>query len=73
MNTVAIVKVLWVATVFSTSALVIQALTESRKPGPMVFEPSNSAPSDTGTQIPRGYAIGPGDMTIAWSSWDATL
>ena len=73
MNTAAIVKVLWIGAVFSTSALVIQALTDSRNPGPIVFEPVNRAPSDAGTQIPRGYAIGSSDMTIAWSSWDSTL
>lgn len=73
MNTVAIVKALWIATVFSTSALVSQALTESRNQGPIVFESANSVPSDAGTQMPNGYAIGSGDMTIAWSSWDSTL
>ncbi len=74
MNTVAIVKVLWIASVFATSALVSEALTESRNQAPMLLdEPAQTAPSDAGTELPRGYAMGTSDMTIAWCSWDAAL
>jgi hypothetical protein len=74
MNTVAIVKALWIASVFATSALVSQALTESRSQAPMLLdEPAQTAPSDAGTQLPQGYAMGTGEMSIAWCSWDAAL
>ncbi len=36
MKTVAIVKIIWIATVFATSALVSQALVDSRNPAPIV-------------------------------------
>lgn len=73
MNTVVMVKVLWIATVFATSALVSQALVDSRNQGPISFQPGDSASSDAGTEIPRGYAIVSGELVIAWSSWDAAL
>ena len=74
MNTVAIVKALWIASVFATSALVSQALTESRNQSPMLLEePAQTAPSDAGIQIPEGYAMGTGELAIAWCSWDAAL
>ncbi len=73
MNTVAIVRALWIASVFATSALVSEALTESRNVAPIVGEPAPTAPSDAGTQLPQGYAMATGDMTIAWCSWDAAL
>jgi hypothetical protein len=73
MNTVAIVKVLWISSIFATSALVSQALVESGNGGPVVDVPPPSGPSDAGTPLPRGLALGTGDMAVAWCSWDAAL
>jgi len=73
MNTVAIVKVLWISSVFATSALVSQALLEAGNPAPVMDAPPPTAPSDAGTPLPRGYALGTGDMAVAWCSWDAAL
>ena len=74
MNTVAMVKALWVASIFATSALVSEALTESRNRAPMlVDESAETAPSDAGIELPLGYAMRSGDMSVAWCSWDAAL
>jgi hypothetical protein len=73
MNTVAIVKVIWITTVFATSALVSQALVDGRNPGPILAQQGKGAPSDAGIEPPRGYAIVSGEVVVAWSSWDATL
>jgi hypothetical protein len=72
MNTVAIVRTIWIATVFATSALVSQGLVESTNPKPMLSQGEGS-PSDAGTEPPRGYALASGETVIAWSSWDAEL
>jgi len=73
MNTVAIVKVLWISSVFAASAFVSDALVESGSRAPLVNTPFPTGPSDAGTPLPRGYALGTGDMTMVWSSWDETL
>jgi hypothetical protein len=72
MNTVAILRIIWITTVFATSALVSQGLVDSRDPTPMLSQGEGS-PSDAGTEPPRGYALASGEMTVAWSSWDTTL
>jgi hypothetical protein len=73
MKTVAIVKIIWIATVFATSALVSQALVDSRNPASIVSQQGEGSPSDAGTEPPRGYAIGGSELVVAWSSWDAAL
>ena len=73
MKTVAIVKIMWIATVFATSALVSQALVDGRNAGSMLSQQGDGAPTDAGTEPPRGYAIVSGEVVIAWSSWDAEL
>jgi hypothetical protein len=72
MNAVAIVRTIWIATVFATSALVSQGLVESRDPAPMLSQGEGS-PSDAGTEPPRGYALAGSETVVGWSSWDATL
>lgn len=73
MNTVAIVKVTWIAIVFATSALVSQTLTDSTNPASILVQQGEGSPSDAGTELPRGYAFRNGEEVVAWSSWDATL
>ena len=74
MKTVAIVKIIWIATVFATSALVSQALVDSRKPASIVSQQGDGSPSDAGTEPLRGYAIGSSsELVVAWSTWDAAL
>jgi hypothetical protein len=72
MNTVAIVRTIWIGTLFATSALVSQGLMDSRDPTPMLSQGEGS-PSDAGTEPPRGYALGGSETFAAWSSWDAQL
>ena len=73
MDTVAIVKVIWIATVFATSALVSQSLVDSSKEATIAAQQGEGAPSDAGTEPLRGYAIVSGEVVVAWSWWDATL
>jgi len=74
MNTVAIVRALWVLGVVAGAALVGQAVVETRTQGPLVGEPSDTAPSDAGIQLPRGYAMGTSDdLGSVRSSWDVSL
>jgi hypothetical protein len=73
MNTVAIVKVIWIATVFATSALVSQSLLDSRHEATIAVQQGEGAPSDAGTEPLRGYAIVGGEVVVAWSAWDQAL
>jgi len=73
MNTVAIVKVIWIATVFATSALVSQSLVDSRRGAPSLSQQGEGSPTDAGTEPPRGYAIWRGEIVVAWSAWDQAL
>ncbi len=73
MKTAAIVKVIWIATVFATSALVSQALVDGKNQAPTLAQQGERAPSDAGTQLPRSYALVNGEGVLAWSSWDAAL
>jgi len=49
MNTVAIVKVIWIATVFAASALVSQSLVDGRNETTIAVRQGEGAPSDAGT------------------------
>ena len=73
MNTVAIVKAIWIATVFATSALVSQSLVDGGSGAPIVSQQGEGAPTDAGTEPPRGFAIVGGDVVVAWSAWDQAL
>ena len=74
MNTVAIVKVIWIATVFATSALVSQSLVDGRNEATIAVQQGEGAPSDAGTEPLRGYAIvGGEEVIVAWSAWDQAL
>ncbi len=73
MNTVAIVRIIWITTVFATSALVSQGLVDSGNPAAIVVQQGEGSPSDAGSEPPRGYAIASGGTVVAWSSWDAAL
>ena len=70
MNTVAIVKVVWITTVFATSALIGEALIDARTG--TTFEYPQGRPNDAGVEAPRGSASAR-DLVMAWSSWDETL
>ena len=73
MNTVAIVKVIWIATVFATSALVSESLLQSRTGAQIMVGQGEGAPTDAGTEPPRGYAVARGEVDVAWSAWDQAL
>jgi hypothetical protein len=73
MKTVAIVRAIWVTSVFVTSALVSQGLMDSRNPPPMLSQQGEGSPSDAGSEPPRGYAIAGTGPVVAWSSWDAAM
>ena len=73
MNTVAIVKVIWIVTVFATAALVSESLLQSRTGSQFMAGQGEGAPTDAGTEPPRGYAVAPSEVVIAWSAWDQAL
>ena len=72
MNTVAIVKVVWIATVFATAALVSESLVQSRTGPQIMVGEGEGSPTDAGTEPPRGYAAARGEAVVA-SAWDLAL
>jgi len=73
MNTVAIIKITWIATVFATSALVSQTLMDTTNPASVLLGEGGKSPSDAGTKLPRNYAFAGRDEVVARSSWDQEL
>jgi hypothetical protein len=75
MNITAIVQVLWVATVFSTAFIVVQALTQNSlgNQTPTLFQSTVTESFDGTTEAPSGASTITGEMSIAWPYWKESL